>query len=88
MDGLQRLASEDTHRRCICALDSLPFLLTTKELADFIRVPVKTIYDWNYRGVGPKSKRIGKRRLYERRDVCEWYEQWPDGFSPFCGPNG
>lgn len=47
-------------------------LLTTDELADYLRVPISTIYAWNHRGSGPKRMRVGKRVLYRLSDVEAW----------------
>jgi excisionase family DNA binding protein len=35
-------------------------LLSVEELADYLEVPVKTIYTWRHRNTGPKGFRVGK----------------------------
>jgi excisionase family DNA binding protein len=47
-------------------------LITTPELAQLLRTPVKTLEHWRYTGKGPKHARLGKRTLYRRQDVEEW----------------
>lgn len=47
-------------------------LLSPKELADVLGVPVKTIYDWNLKGTGPKYVRVGRHVRYRPADVEAW----------------
>ncbi len=49
--------------------------MTIQEVADHYRRPVKTLYDWRYRGFGPKAVRVGARLLYKRETVLEWLER-------------
>lgn len=49
-------------------------LLTTAELADYVGVPVQTVYKWNARGVGPEPIAVGRHRRYRRADVARWIE--------------
>ncbi|MPZ67753.1 MAG: helix-turn-helix domain-containing protein [Pseudonocardiaceae bacterium] len=52
-------------------------LWTPRQLAEFLGPPisVKTIYDWNYRGVGPKYCRIGRHIRFRPADVEAWLQQ-------------
>lgn len=52
-----------------------PDLLTTAEVATLLRQPVSTIRYWRQAGTGPAWVKVGRRVLYERHDVLEWYEQ-------------
>jgi excisionase family DNA binding protein len=54
---------------------SSPDLMTTAEVAAFLRTPVKTVRDWTYRRVGPPSMKVGTRRLYSRHDVVSWLNE-------------
>jgi excisionase family DNA binding protein len=47
-------------------------LLTVADLADYLRVSVNTIYQWNYKGTGPKPIPVGKYVRYRRTDVERW----------------
>lgn len=47
-------------------------LLTTNELADYLQVSVKTIYDWRTNGTGPTAYRFGKHTRYRVCDVEAW----------------
>jgi len=56
-------------------MDSLEPLLTVQELADYLGVPVATIYAWRYRGDGPSGFRVGRHLRYRWGDVEEWITQ-------------
>lgn len=44
-------------------------LLTVTELADYLGVPVATIYDWRVDGKGPRAIRIGRHLKFAASDV-------------------
>lgn len=47
-------------------------LLTPQELADRLRVPVATVYAWNYKGTGPAFLKLGRHVRYLRVEVDRW----------------
>ena len=47
-------------------------------LADFLDVPVKTVFAWRHRRVGPPGYRIGKHVRYREADVLAWLEEQAD----------
>jgi len=49
-------------------------LLTVKELAEYLGVPVTTLYQWRYRREGPLGFRVGRHVRYRRSDVHEWID--------------
>ncbi|MPZ71126.1 MAG: helix-turn-helix domain-containing protein [Actinobacteria bacterium] len=49
-------------------------LLTVQELAEYLAVPVATIYQWRYRREGPPGFRVGRHVRYRRSDVEDWIE--------------
>ncbi|MGH8936075.1 MAG: helix-turn-helix domain-containing protein [Acidimicrobiia bacterium] len=49
-------------------------LLTVRELADYLGVPVATIYAWRYRGEGPPGFRVGRHLRFRRIDVERWID--------------
>ena len=49
-------------------------LLTVEELADYLVVPVATLYQWRYRSEGPPGFRVGRYLRYRKRDVEDWIE--------------
>ena len=50
-------------------------LLSVKELAAYLGVPVPTIHDWNSNGLAPKRMRVGRYVRYRQSDVDEWLER-------------
>jgi len=49
-----------------------PDLLTTKELAAYLRKPVATVRGWRYRNVGPAGFRLGREVVYRRTAIDTW----------------
>ena len=47
-------------------------LLTVEELADWLGVPVATIYGWRYRRSGPPSYKVGRHVRFRHTDVEAW----------------
>lgn len=47
-------------------------LLTIGELAEYLDVPIATIYDWRVDGKGPCAVRIGRRVKFTISDVNAW----------------
>ena len=50
-------------------------LLTTDEVAEWIRVSPMTIRDWRKKGRGPRALKIGHSVRYSRREVAAWIAQ-------------
>lgn len=50
-------------------------LMSVQELADYLDVPVKTIYAWRYHGHGPKGFRVGRHVRFRWRDVQVWLSE-------------
>ncbi len=49
-------------------------LLTVRELADYLGVPVTTLYQWRYRREGPPGFRAGRHLRYRWGEVEAWIE--------------
>lgn len=47
-------------------------LLTTREVADLLRVSPGTIYSWRHRQLGPPAVRVGKHLRWRAEDLSEW----------------
>jgi len=47
-------------------------MVTPQELADMLRVPIRTVYAWNHAGTGPPVFHIGKHARYLAADVTSW----------------
>lgn len=50
-------------------------LLTTKQLAEYLKMSVQTIYNWPTYGYGPRRIKIGKHTRFMFRDVTAWLEE-------------
>jgi predicted DNA-binding transcriptional regulator AlpA len=50
-------------------------LLSPEKVAVFLSVPVKTLYQWRYKGVGPRGLRIGRHLRYRPADVEAWLRE-------------
>jgi len=53
-------------------MENLDPLLSAQQLADYLGVPLATIYTWRYRREGPPGFRAGKHLRYRRHDVERW----------------
>lgn len=56
-------------------------LWTVRDVADYLRVPVQTLYSWRAHGYGPPARRVGKHLRYRPDDVACWLEQLGDGVA-------
>jgi excisionase family DNA binding protein len=59
-------------------------LLTVQDLANWIKVPVDTIYGWRSRGQGPKGIKMGRHVRYLRSEVYRWLTTRVDGGTPWA----
>ncbi len=50
-------------------------LWTIQDLAEFLGVPVNTLYQWRSKGYGPQGRRIGKYVRYRPQDVHTWVDE-------------
>jgi excisionase family DNA binding protein len=53
-------------------------LLSIPELADYLGVPIATIYRWRYMRDGPAGYRVGRHVRYRVIDVERWLETQRD----------
>lgn len=56
-------------------LDNAPVLLTQEEVAEYLRMPVRTLEDWRAdraKNPGPPYSRAGRRVYYFLDEVVEW----------------
>jgi excisionase family DNA binding protein len=64
----ERIADESSARCVSCANE----WLSTEDVADYLKVPARTVRAWKVRGVGPLAHKVGRHVRYQRRDVTEW----------------
>ena len=50
-------------------------LWTAQDVADYLTVPLATLYQWRYLGTGPAAYRVGRHLRYEPGAVLTWLEQ-------------
>lgn len=53
-------------------------LYSPEQLAEYLGVPVATIYMWNHRKTGPKRISVGKHTRYRKSDVERWLDGRPE----------
>jgi len=54
---------------------TLSEMLTSREVAAYLRVPLSTIYLWHKAGGGPRRIKVGKHVRYLRADLEAWLER-------------
>ena len=54
------------------AMNNLDPLLTAQQLADYLDVPIATLYAWRYRREGPPGFRAGRHLRYRKSDIDQW----------------
>jgi predicted DNA-binding transcriptional regulator AlpA len=47
-------------------------LWTIEDVSTYLGVPVKTLYGWRLKKVGPAAVRIGKHLRYDPDEVVDW----------------
>jgi excisionase family DNA binding protein len=53
--------------------------LTVRQLAELLQVPAATVYQWRYRGEGPRGIRLSGRHVrYSRREVDRFLAEHAD----------
>jgi excisionase family DNA binding protein len=53
-------------------MESPDRLLTVEDLAEYLGVPVATLYAWRYHRQGPPGFRVGRHVRYRWADIEEW----------------
>ncbi|MFJ2770064.1 MULTISPECIES: helix-turn-helix domain-containing protein [Streptomyces] len=49
-------------------------LATPEEVAVYLGVPVKTLYQWRHRRIGPTVHKVGRHLRYRWREVDAWLD--------------
>ncbi|PYG00268.1 DNA binding domain-containing protein, excisionase family [Georgenia satyanarayanai] len=55
-------------------LGGLEPLLDVQDLAEYLGVPIRMIYDWRQTGHGPRGFRVGRHLKFAVSDVAAWVE--------------
>jgi excisionase family DNA binding protein len=53
----------------------IPPLLSARELADQLGVPLSTVHYWRSQGLAPRGFKVGKELRFREDDVVEWLER-------------
>lgn len=48
-------------------------LWTAEDTAHYLGVPVKTLYQWKWRGDGPPVRKVGRFLRYDPAEVRRWF---------------
>ncbi len=56
-------------------MEHLDQLLTVKDLAEYLEVPVATVYVWRHRRQGPPGFRVGRHLRFRWSDVERWIDE-------------
>ncbi|MEU8676797.1 helix-turn-helix domain-containing protein [Streptomyces sp. NPDC048560] len=54
-------------------------LYSPAALAEYLGVPLKTVYRWNHTGTGPKPCPVGRHVRYRPTDVEAWLDRQQGG---------
>lgn len=54
-------------------------LWSPTDVANYLGVPVGTLYQWRTRDIGPPGRRIGKHVRYKPADVEAWFDSQEEG---------
>jgi len=52
----------------------MPKLWTVQDVADYLGVPITTLYQWRTQGYGPAARKVGKHLRYKPEDVMAWFD--------------
>lgn len=56
-------------------------LMTTEEVADYLRIPKATLYNLNYKRSGPRYIRVGRHNRYRESEVLRWTAEQTCGYG-------
>jgi excisionase family DNA binding protein len=52
----------------------MPKLWAVQDVAEYLGVPVATLYQWRTHGQGPAARKVGKYLRYKPDDVMAWFD--------------
>ena len=65
--------STDRSGHSLAPTDRRP-LLSAEELAEYLGVPLNTVYVWNHRRTGPTAHKVGRHLRYRWAEVEAWLQ--------------
>jgi excisionase family DNA binding protein len=48
-------------------------LWSVQDVADYLGIPPRTLYNWRTRGIGPRARRVGRHLRYQEHEVRAWF---------------
>lgn len=57
-------------------------LLSPQQLAEFLGIPIATVYGWRTRGEGPVGHRVGRHIRFTPEAVARWLDEQVDHRQP------
>ena len=70
--------TENQHSRVPANRQATPHLLSPVELAEYLGVPLATVYRWRAHHGGPVGIRVGRHVRYRTHDIERWLDQHRD----------
>lgn len=53
-------------------------LLSAQDVADFLGVPLATLYQWRTKGTAPRAMKVGRHIRFRQADLDAWCERNAD----------
>lgn len=53
-------------------------LLSAQEVADFLGVPLGSLYQWRTKGTAPRAVKVGRHIRFRQEDLDAWCERNAD----------
>lgn len=53
-------------------MNTISRLWSVQDVAEYLGIPVQTIYQWRTKGYGPPGRRMGKHVRFVPDDVRDW----------------
>lgn len=50
-------------------------LMTVEQVSEYLGKPVGSLYNWRWRGIGPRAVKVGRSLRYRAADVEAWLDQ-------------
>lgn len=50
-------------------------LATPEQVAEYLNVPLNTVYDWRRKRTGPRASKVGVHLRYRWSDVEQWLDE-------------
>lgn len=72
-DGAGSAAIKESPDGAVAA--AYPDIMTAPQAAEYMQLPLATLYGWRVKNVGPPAHKVGKHLRYVRREVDAWLSE-------------